>query len=243
MTFSSAGLRLSAALALALCAAAPNVAFAQSNGPAPGAAAPARQSSSALGRQLIAATDAGNAAEAARLLAAGAELEWRDGRQRTALMAATQRNNVEIARLLIARGADVNAKDNNFDSPYLLAGASGYLDILKLTLANGANLKSLNRFGGTALIPACERGHVEVVATLIAAGVAVDQVNRLGWTCLLEAIILGDGGPRQTEIVRRAVAAGANVNLADGDGVTPLAHATKRGYADIVAILRSKGAR
>lgn len=78
---------------------------------------------------------------------------------------------------------------------------------------------------------------------LIAAGVAVDHVNRLGWTCLLEAIILGDGGPRQVEIVRQAIAAGADVNRADRDGITPLGHALQRGFADIAAILRAKGAR
>jgi ankyrin repeat protein len=46
----------------------------------------------------------------------------------------------------------------------------------------------------------------------------------LGWTALLEAIILGDGGPRRTEIVRLLVEAGADVTT-DSAGVTPLAHA------------------
>ena len=42
--------------------------------------------------------------------------------------------------------------------------------------------------------------------------------------------MLGDGGPRHTEVVRLLVEAGADVNLADGEGVTPLAHARQRGY-------------
>jgi hypothetical protein len=47
----------------------------------------------------------------------------------------------------------------------------------------------------------------------------------LGWPALLEAIILGNGGPRRTEVVRLLVEAGAEVTLADSAGVTPLAHA------------------
>jgi len=121
--------------------------------------------------------------------------------------------------------------------------ARGHLEILKLTLAHGADLKSTNRYGGTALIPAAERGHVETVRTLIEAGVDVDHVNRLGWTALLEAIILGDGGPRHREIVNLLIGAGADVNLADGSGVTPLQHARSAGYAEITEALTAAGAR
>ena len=46
-----------------------------------------------------------------------------------------------------------------------------------------------------------------------------------------------------TEIVRLLVAAGANVNIADRDGVTPLAHAKRRNYSGMVAILSAAGAR
>ena len=55
--------------------------------------------------------------------------------------------------------------------------------------------------------------------------VDVDHVNRLGWTALLEAILLSDGGPRHQEIVRLLIEHGADVDLADGDSVRPLAHA------------------
>jgi ankyrin repeat protein len=60
---------------------------------------------------------------------------------------------------------------------------------------------------------------------------------------LLEAIILGDGGERHTEVVRLLVGSGADVSLADRDGITPLAHAKSRGFADIVKILENAGAR
>jgi ankyrin repeat protein len=178
-----------------------------------------------------------------RLLAEGAAINARDERGRTALLAATHENRVNAARALIEAGADVNAKDAMNDSPYLYAGARGHLAILKLTLEHGADLKSTNRYGGTALIPACERGHVETVRTLIAAGVKIDHINNLGWTGLLEAIILSDGGEKHQQIVKDLLAAGADVNLADRDGVTPLQHARSRGQAKMQQILLAAGGR
>lgn len=194
------------------------------------------------GSGLIAAAGKGDLAAVERLIAAKAGLNARDGRGRTALLAATHGNHVDVARVLIAAGADVNAKDDLQDSAYLYAGAAGHLEILKLTLENDADLESTNRYGGTALIPACERGHVETVRTLIEAGVAVDHVNRLGWTGLLEAIILSDGGPKHVEIVRLLLAAKADPNLADKDGVTPLAHARQRGHRETEKLLLAAGA-
>lgn len=160
-----------------------------------------------------------------------------------ALLVATAHNHVESAKLLIEAGADVNAQDNTLDSPLLLAGAAGHLEILKLALKAGPNFKAYNRYGGTALIPACERGHVEVVEELLNTEIDINHVNRHGWTALLEAIILGDGGPRQREIVRLLVHAGANVNLPDGEGVTPLQHARQKGLREIADRLESAGAR
>lgn len=188
------------------------------------------------------AAAAGDAAAITTLLAEGAAIDARNAGGATALLVATHANRVEAARTLIEAGADVNAKDAIEDSPYLYAGARGHLDILMLTLSHGADLKSTNRYGGTALIPAAERGHVETVDALIEAGVAVDHVNRLGWTALLEAVILGNGGARHRAIVELLVKAGADVNLADKDGVTPLRHARARGYDDIATLLEKAGA-
>lgn len=185
----------------------------------------------------------GDTAAIQQLLAAGVDIEARDAQGRTALLRATRANQVAAATLLIEAGADVNAKDTIEDSPYLYAGAQGFNDILRLTLAHGADLQSTNRYGGTALIPAAEKGHPETVQLLLDAGVAVDHVNRLGWTALLEAIVLSQGGPVHQRIVQMLIQGGADVNVADGDGVTPLQHAQRRGYTEIVALLQAAGAR
>jgi hypothetical protein len=194
-------------------------------------------------RDMIAAAERGELVVVKQILASGARIDARDQRGRTALLAATQRNRVETARFLIQEGADVNAKDFIQDSPYLYAAAEGRIEILKMTLGAGADLKDTNRYRGTGLIPAAHHGHVEAVKLLLATAIDRDHVNNLGWTALLEAVILGDGGAAHTEIVRLLVEAGANVNIADRDGETPLAHAKKSGYSGMARILSAAGAR
>lgn len=113
-----------------------------------------------------------------------------------------------------------------------------------LILATGrANLADTNRYGGNALIPACHHGHPETVRELLATAIDVNHVNRLGWTALLETIVLSDGGPVHRDILAQLIAAGADVNIADGEGVSPLAHARQRGYAAMLAMLEKAGAR
>lgn len=159
------------------------------------------------------------------------------------LVDAAERGDVARVRQLIAAGGDVNWQNARKDSAFLVAGARGHTEVVRLTLAAGADLKSTNRFGGTALIPACHYGHVETVKLLLGTKIDVDHVNNLGWTALLEAVILGDGGPKHIEIVRLLLERRANPNIADREGVIPLAHAKKRNYAEIARLLSAAGAR
>ncbi len=195
--------------------------------------------------ELIRAAERGDTEAVERVLAQGVPVDGRDGQGRTALIAAAYRNHVAVAEALIAAGADVNLQDITQQSAYLIATSEVGDDprLLLLTLRIGANVASLDSFNGTGLIRAAERGHVLIVEELLRTGITVDHVNRLGWTALLEAIILGDGGLQHTAVVRLLVDAGADVNLADRDGVTPLAHARDRGYGEIAAILERAGAR
>jgi ankyrin repeat protein len=160
------------------------------------------------------------------------------------LIEAAYASDVEEARRLIEAGADVNAKDETVQSAYLIATSEVGDDprLLELTLANGADVGSLDSYEGTGLIRAADRGYTKIVARLLETDVDVDHVNRLGWTALLEAIILGGGDAAHTEVMRQLVEAGADVNLADGQGVTPLAHAEQRMYAEMVEILHAAGA-
>ncbi|ACQ79919.1 FOG: Ankyrin repeat protein [Beutenbergia cavernae DSM 12333] len=186
---------------------------------------------------LHAAVAADDVAGVTSAIEAGADLEARGAGGATALVVATKANRVAIARVLLEAGADPNATDDISDSAFLYAGAEGLDEILVMTLAHGADVTSTNRFGGTALIPASEHGHVETVRILIEAGVPVNHINNVPWTALHEAIVLGDGGPDQVEVVRLLLGAGADPTIPDGAGVPPRRLAADRGFDEIVALL------
>ncbi|MGW2997361.1 ankyrin repeat domain-containing protein [Streptomyces sp. NPDC001193] len=193
----------------------------------------------AVDRQLLDAARAGDAAAVRAAVEGGANVEARDTELRTPLLLASLGNHVEAAGVLVAAGADVDAQDAREDSAWLVTGVTGSVAMLRVLLPAGPDLRRTNRFGGVAHIPASERGHVAYVREVLAVtDIDVDHVNRLGWTALLEAVILGDGGPAHQEIVRLLLAAGADRELADGDGVSALAHARRRGYAEIAELLR-----
>jgi ankyrin repeat protein len=202
------------------------------------------QEPAAMNELLISAAERGDTAAIVRLLADGADINAQDARGRTAVLAATHANRVATARALIAAGADINIRDHINDNPLLYAGAAGLLDIVRLLIEAGADTRITNRYGGTALIPAAERGHVAVVeALLTSSDVNVNHINNLGWTALLEAIVLSDGGHPHQQIAQLLIGHGADLNIADKDGVTPLQHARQRGFAEIARQLAQAGAR
>jgi ankyrin repeat protein len=55
--------------------------------------------------------------------------------------------------------------------------------------------------------------------------------------------VLGDGGRAHLATLQALVAAGANVNLPDRGGSTPLQLAKSRGYREMVTALQRAGAR
>ena len=77
----------------------------------------------------------------------------------------------------------------------------------------------------------------------VAAGAPLDHVNNLHWTALIEAVVLGDGGSRHVATLRALLAAGANTQLADREGRTPLQLARSRGYGEMVRWLEQAGAK
>jgi len=197
----------------------------------------------AFDQALLTAASRGDEAAVKAALAAGAAIDARDNHGQSALLFAVQRDDRDLARYLIGKGADINAEAANHDTPWLLAGALGRTELLAAMLDTGkVDYAKRNRYGGNALIPACERGHVDTVRLLLSRSqIDVNHINNLGWTALLEAVILSDGGPRHIEIVTQLLAAGADPNIADKDGVTPLEHARDRRYDAMAAMIKEAG--
>ena len=195
-------------------------------------------------RGLLAAVAKGDIDAIDDLLQTGRGTGMRDGHGRTPLMVAAHRGDHAAALALISAGADLDALDRERYDVLTIAGVRGDLTMVQLALDAGADPGQVTSpYDGTALIASAHLGHVGVVRALIGAGAPLDHVNNMQWTALIEAIVLGDGGPRHTQIVADLVAAGADANLADGNGASPLRLAQSRGYDGMVKILTEAGAR
>jgi hypothetical protein len=195
-------------------------------------------------RSLHAAAARGDAAEIDKLTAAGADPNARDGYGRTPLHVAAYAGKHQAMQALAKAGAQPNALEHDRYDIVTIAAVANDLPTLKAALALGASASNVtSRYDGTALIAAAHLGHHEVVRELIGAGAPLDHVNNLGWTALIESIVLGDGGSRHVATLRALVAAGANVNLRDRNGASPLALARARGYREMADILSAAGAK
>jgi ankyrin repeat protein len=179
-----------------------------------------------------------------KAIAESSQVDIEDNHGRTPLHVAAYTANHEAMRLLVDAGADPNALEHDRYDIVTIAAVADDLPTLRLALELGAspgNTTSL--YDGTALIAAAHLGHVEVVETLIAAGAPLDHVNNLEWTALIESIVLGNGGSRHIATLKALVMAGANVNLGDGYGRSPLQLAKRSNYREMVEILSAAGAK
>lgn len=193
--------------------------------------------------QLLAAVERGDVQGVVALLRAGADPDVADPRGRTAVTVAVFSGHAEVVRELVDSGADVDRQDDDKNNAVLACGVTGDAGVLREVLRARPDVAIRNRYGGVAHIPASERGHVEVVRELLTTtDIAVDHVNDLNWTALLETVILGDGGPAHVEILGLLLEHGADPALADGDGVTALEHARRKGHAEMVALLEARAA-
>lgn len=198
----------------------------------------------AQSKELFAAIEKNDIEKVRAILQQKPNFEVRNAKKQTPLMAATYKFYNDIAFLLIDAGASVNAKDDMQNTPFLYAGAEGNLELVKKALKHGADFTIFNRYGGSALIPAAEKGHPEVVKLLVnTPGYPIDHVNNLGWTALLEAVILGTGGDVHTQIVQILVDGGVDINIPDKNGVTSLQHAEKKGFKNIISILKKESSQ
>lgn len=188
-------------------------------------------------RGLHAAAAQGSNDEVERLVQTGSNLDVRDDNGRTPLHVAVFMGHGFTARELIAAGANPNLLDNQQYDAVTIAAVRDDVPTLNALLSSGASAKLItSRYDGTALIAAAHLGHDGVVEKLIEAGAPLDHVNNLGWTALMEAVVLGDGGARHAETVRALLEAGADTQVTDRQGITPLEHARTRGYTSIVRL-------
>ncbi len=226
-------LALAAALALGTLAALPAIAQV---GPS--------ATEAAQYKGLHAAAHKGDLAQIEKLVAAKADLNAREAHGRTPIHVAAFARQREAIRALAKAGANLNLLENDRYDGITIASVADDEETLRTLISLGASAKlTTSRYDGTALIAAAHLGHDGVVKQLIAAGAPLDHVNNLHWTAVIESIVLGNGGPRHQETLRALIAAGANLQLTDRQGNTPLQLARSRGYKEMVQMLEKASAR
>ncbi len=157
------------------------------------------------------------------LLAAGATVEAANADGQTALMILARTDNVAAAALLISHGANVNAHENwRNQTPLMWAAAEQRPAMVRLLLKHGAVVDA--------------RSLVNDWPRQVTAEPRLQARPSGGFTPLLYAARSGC-----LECAQLLVKAGADPNLADPDGVTPLLESTLNFHFDIGAFLIRRG--
>ena len=118
-------------------------------------------------------------------IAAGTDVDAKDGIGGTLLYMAASNGYKEIVELLITNGADVNAKDDGSWTSLHSAAMHGNKEIVELLIAKGADVNAKKDDGSwTSLHSAAMTGSNEIVGLLIAAGADVNAKDAYGRTPL-----------------------------------------------------------
>ena len=182
-------------------------------GPTPTATPTTPARDPALDRRLLRAAYRNDVTAAARLIAAGADVNHKDRSQQSAYLIATSEvgDDPRLLELTLAAGADVRSLDSYRGTGLIRAADRGNVRIVRRLLRTDIRVDHVNELGWTALHEAVilgdgSRRYVRTVRALVEAGADVDKPSRR-------------------------------------DGLRPLQHARRLGHDAIARVLRSAGAR
>ncbi len=198
---------------------------------------------SEIDKQLFAAVRQGDNEEVKRLVAAGANVNAVEQKDKyktlTPLHIAVDGNNLECARFLIEHGANVNAKDSRVGGWYPLRTAVyRSLEMMQLLLDGGADVNK-----SRALNCAISQGKMEIAEMLLSEYGANPNVIDVSETPLAEAL---RKYPDNHALIEMLLAHGADPNLGVKglytDGCIPIVRAVYKGIRKNVQLLIDAGA-
>jgi ankyrin repeat protein len=187
--------------------------------------------------ELLSAAACGDCVEVASLLAAGADPDSKIDDDDCALAQAAWHGHLEIARLLVAAGANLEAKDSNGVTPLMYAAQEAHTFVVAFLLESGAKVDARNNQLETALLFARRSENSLITAETLKS--FNDPAYRADATTVAKLAALDEALP---EVVRLLLAAGADVNVTDVYGYTPLINFTMNGHVEIVRLLLEAGA-
>lgn len=229
---------------------------------------PAAPALSQSDQALIAACLNGQTQALQAALKQGANLELHYGpRALTPLMLSLYRDNREQVALLLAAGADSNARNLRGFTPLMITAGGGQVELAGLLLQYGARVDAVDEEGNSALHWAAYWGHPHLIQLLIQAGAQLNRRNQAGNSVLMLAASgnLEENAYRQLRRHRQfapngrllsapsepptplglklLLQAGADPNLANQAGETPLMIYASRGARSAVFYLLAAGAQ
>jgi ankyrin repeat protein len=158
------------------------------------------------------------------LLTAGANPDFENPEGETPLMEVARTGNIEAAQALLDAGADVNAKEDwGGQSAVMWAAARSNPEMIRLLAAHGADVDA--------------RGVIRQWPRKVITEPRPKDMNKGGFTPLLYAAREGC-----IECARALVEAGADLDLADPERVSPLNMALLNLHFDLAAYLIEAGA-
>ncbi|XP_064473258.1 transient receptor potential cation channel subfamily A member 1 homolog isoform X2 [Ornithodoros turicata] len=149
-------------------------------------------------------------------------------------------STVEVCKLLIEHGADVESLAEDNKTPLLLASQNQKPDIVTYLLDQGAGIEDCDLEGNTPLLCAVDSGNVDVVHILLERGANIACRNGEGFNVLHTAVL-----SKNATVLKQLLQIPMSkklINIGDSDGDTPLHHAAKNAFLDIVQMLLEHGA-